>query len=119
MEWHPKSHVLLAGTADGNSWMWKIPSGECKTFQGPNCPATCGHVLTDGKQQGRACEVGFPERLQEWDFPVGQRQGEALWFYVYLLLHCLTFPEPRIFKMLTSASEHEGQDFCLDVTEGD
>uniref|UniRef100_A0ACB8G2A2 Uncharacterized protein n=1 Tax=Sphaerodactylus townsendi TaxID=933632 RepID=A0ACB8G2A2_9SAUR len=49
MEWHPQAHVLLAGTADGNSWMWKIPSGECKTFQGPNCPATCGHVLPDGQ----------------------------------------------------------------------
>ncbi|ETE68195.1 Angio-associated migratory cell protein, partial [Ophiophagus hannah] len=40
-EWHSQSPVLLAGTADGNCWMWKIPSGECKTFQGPNCPATC------------------------------------------------------------------------------
>lgn len=48
MEWHPQAHVLLAGTADGNSWMWKIPGGDCKTFQGPSCPATCGKVLPDG-----------------------------------------------------------------------
>ncbi|KFV54354.1 Angio-associated migratory cell protein, partial [Gavia stellata] len=34
MEWHPQAHVLLAGTADGNSWMWKIPSGDCKNFHG-------------------------------------------------------------------------------------
>lgn len=49
MEWHPRAPVLLAGTADGNTWMWKVPNGDCKTFQGPNCPATCGQVLPDGK----------------------------------------------------------------------
>uniref|UniRef100_A0A8B9SRD9 Angio associated migratory cell protein n=1 Tax=Anas platyrhynchos TaxID=8839 RepID=A0A8B9SRD9_ANAPL len=51
MEWHPQAHVLLAGTADGNSWMWKIPSGDCKTFQGPACPATCGRILPDGEAE--------------------------------------------------------------------
>lgn len=49
MEWHPRAPVLLAGTADGNTWMWKVPNGDCKTFQGPNCPATCGRVLPDGE----------------------------------------------------------------------
>ncbi|MGH0117772.1 UNVERIFIED_CONTAM: hypothetical protein FKN15_039068 [Acipenser sinensis] len=48
MEWHPCAHVLLAGTADGNVRMWKIPSGECKTFQGPSCQATTGKILPDG-----------------------------------------------------------------------
>lgn len=52
MEWHPQAHVLLAGTADGNTWMWKIPSGDCKTFQGPACPATCGRILPDGEAWG-------------------------------------------------------------------
>lgn len=52
MEWHPQAHVLLAGTADGNTWMWKIPSGDCKTFQGPACPATCGRILPDGETWG-------------------------------------------------------------------
>ncbi|KAF7241764.1 Angio-associated migratory cell protein [Varanus komodoensis] len=66
MEWHPQSHILVAGTADGNSWMWKIPSGECKTFQGPNCPATCGHVLPDGEQRG----LGSGAWLAGWGFPV-------------------------------------------------
>ncbi|XP_063144933.1 angio-associated migratory cell protein [Candoia aspera] len=63
-EWHPQSHVLLAGTADGNCWMWKIPGGECKTFQGPNCPATCGHVLPDGKR----AVVGYEDgTVRIWD----------------------------------------------------
>ncbi|KAI5108923.1 angio-associated migratory cell protein [Silurus meridionalis] len=47
LQWHPCAPVLLAGTADGNMWMWKIPSGECKTFQGPNCQATSGRILPD------------------------------------------------------------------------
>ncbi|XP_020660567.3 angio-associated migratory cell protein [Pogona vitticeps] len=71
MEWHPKSHVLLAGVADGNSWMWKIPSGECKTFQGPNCPATCGHILPDGKR----AVVGYEDgTVRIWDL----KQGSSL-----------------------------------------
>ncbi|XP_033017045.1 angio-associated migratory cell protein [Lacerta agilis] len=71
MEWHPQSHVLLAGTADGNSWMWKIPSGECKTFQGPSCPATCGHVLPDG----RRAVVGYEDgTVRIWDL----KQGSSL-----------------------------------------
>lgn len=64
MEWHPQAHVLLAGTADGNSWMWKIPSGDCKTFQGPACPATCGKILPDGETQA-APVLGKRQRVWE------------------------------------------------------
>ncbi|XP_067426215.1 angio-associated migratory cell protein isoform X1 [Emydura macquarii macquarii] len=71
MEWHPEAHVLLAGTADGNSWMWKIPGGECKTFQGPSCPATCGRVLPDGKR----AVVGYEDgTVRIWDL----KQGNSL-----------------------------------------
>ncbi|TFK03601.1 calcineurin subunit B type 1 [Platysternon megacephalum] len=71
MEWHPQAHVLLAGTADGNSWMWKIPSGESKTFQGPSCPATCGRVLPDGKR----AVVGYEDgTVRIWDL----KQGSSL-----------------------------------------
>uniref|UniRef100_A0A2D4Q4Z0 Uncharacterized protein n=2 Tax=Micrurus surinamensis TaxID=129470 RepID=A0A2D4Q4Z0_MICSU len=70
-EWHPQFPVLLAGTADGNCWMWKIPSGECKTFQGPNCPATCGCVLPDG----RRVVVGYEDgTVRIWDL----KQGNSL-----------------------------------------
>ncbi|XP_019409890.1 PREDICTED: angio-associated migratory cell protein [Crocodylus porosus] len=68
MEWHPQAHVLLAGTADGNSWMWKIPGGDCKTFQGPGCPATCGKVLPDGKR----VVVGYEDgTVRVWDLKQG------------------------------------------------
>lgn len=51
LEWHPCAAVLLAGTDDGNMWMWKIPSGECKTFQSAASQATCGKVLPDGERR--------------------------------------------------------------------
>lgn len=50
LEWHPCALVLLAGTDDGNMWMWKIPSGDCKTFQSSACQATTGKVLPDGER---------------------------------------------------------------------
>uniref|UniRef100_G1P1P8 Angio-associated migratory cell protein n=1 Tax=Myotis lucifugus TaxID=59463 RepID=G1P1P8_MYOLU len=68
MEWHPRAPILLAGTADGNTWMWKVPSGDCKTFQGPNCPATCGRVLPDGKR----AVVGYEDgTIRIWDLKQG------------------------------------------------
>lgn len=51
MEWHPCAAVLLAGTDDGNVWMWKIPSGDCKTFQCSASQATSGKVLPDGERR--------------------------------------------------------------------
>ncbi|WAR10236.1 AAMP-like protein [Mya arenaria] len=48
MKWHPGSHVLFLGTVDGDIWMWKIPSGECKTLQSHGCTVSCGVILSDG-----------------------------------------------------------------------
>ncbi|XP_048835237.1 angio-associated migratory cell protein [Brienomyrus brachyistius] len=70
MEWHPCAPVLLAGTADGSVWMWKIPAGDCKTFQGPGCQATCGKILSDGKRAVVGYEDGI---VRIWDL----KQGSA------------------------------------------
>ncbi|XP_059183954.1 angio-associated migratory cell protein [Centropristis striata] len=71
MEWHPCAPVLMAGTNDGNVWMWKIPSGDCKTFQSPACPATSGKILPDGKR----AVVGYDDgTIRVWDL----KQGNAI-----------------------------------------
>ncbi|XP_034464800.1 angio-associated migratory cell protein [Hippoglossus hippoglossus] len=71
LEWHPCAPVLLAGTGDGNVWMWKIPSGDCKTFQSPACQATCGKFLPDGKRAA----VGYNDgTVRVWDL----KQGNAV-----------------------------------------
>ncbi|KAL1022110.1 hypothetical protein UPYG_G00022300 [Umbra pygmaea] len=68
LEWHPCALVLLAGTADGNVWMWKIPGGDCKTLQSPGCQATCGKVLPDGKRAVVGYEDGV---VRFWDLKQG------------------------------------------------
>uniref|UniRef100_A0A4W5NG42 Angio-associated migratory cell protein n=1 Tax=Hucho hucho TaxID=62062 RepID=A0A4W5NG42_9TELE len=70
LEWHPCAPVLLAGMADGNVWMWKIPGGHCKTLQGPGCQSTSGKVLPDGKR----AVVGYEDgNVRLWDL----KQGNA------------------------------------------
>ncbi|XP_061745140.1 angio-associated migratory cell protein [Nerophis ophidion] len=71
LEWHPCAPVLLAGTDGGNMWMWKIPSGDCKTFQSSACQATTGKVLPDGKR----AVVGYEDgTVRLWDL----KQGNAI-----------------------------------------
>ncbi|XP_061122888.1 angio-associated migratory cell protein [Syngnathus typhle] len=68
LEWHPCAPVLLAGTDDGNMWMWKIPSGDCKTFQSSACQSTSGKVLPDGKR----AVVGYEDgTVRLWDLKQG------------------------------------------------
>ncbi|XP_030637245.1 angio-associated migratory cell protein [Chanos chanos] len=68
LEWHPCAPVLLAGTTDGNVWMWKIPGGDCKTFQGPSCQSTSGKILPDGKR----AMVGYEDgSIRLWDLKQG------------------------------------------------
>ncbi|XP_074655957.1 angio-associated migratory cell protein-like [Tubulanus polymorphus] len=64
MKWHPSADVLIAGSCDGDVWMWKVPSGECRTFSGPGCACTCGVVLPDGKHVAVGYENGS---LRVWD----------------------------------------------------
>ncbi|CAG5129165.1 unnamed protein product, partial [Candidula unifasciata] len=64
IQWHHAAPVLLAGTKDGQVWMWKIPSGECKTFAGYGPSAVCGQILPDGKFAGVGYEDGM---VKIWD----------------------------------------------------
>ena len=49
LTWHHSAPVLLGGTADGDVWMWKIPSGDTKTMLGHGCQTTCGRIFPDGE----------------------------------------------------------------------
>ncbi|KAL9957954.1 hypothetical protein ACROYT_G034913 [Oculina patagonica] len=89
LEWHHEANVLLAGTADGNVWMWKIPSGDCKTFQSHGCRSTCGVFMKDGKRASVGYEDGT---LKVWDL----RQG----------MH--TFH-------LSDGTAHQGSITCIDA----
>ncbi|XP_061082388.1 angio-associated migratory cell protein isoform X2 [Conger conger] len=68
MEWHRCAPVLLAGAADGSVWMWKVPGGDCRTFQSPGCRAVCGAVLPDGKRAVVGYEDGV---VRFWDLKQG------------------------------------------------
>lgn len=44
------ANVLFAGSVEGEIYMWKIPSGECKVFQGFGQKTETATVIADGKQ---------------------------------------------------------------------
>lgn len=48
MMWHIAANVLLAGSVDGEIYMWKIPDGDCKVLQGYGCRAETGAIFPDG-----------------------------------------------------------------------
>jgi len=62
--WHCQAPVLLAGTVDGNMWMWKIPGGDCKTFQSHGASCNVGKFMPDGK---RACAGYADGSVKVWD----------------------------------------------------
>ncbi len=53
--WHPGANVLFVGTEDSQLWMWKIPSGDSKIFQGHGEKIETVQILHDGKRAA----VGF------------------------------------------------------------
>ncbi|XP_005099957.1 angio-associated migratory cell protein [Aplysia californica] len=64
LQWHQAAPVLLVGTKEGQVWMWKIPSGDCKTFVGYGPSALCGRILPDGKR----AYVGYDDgAVKVWD----------------------------------------------------
>ena len=60
--------MLLAGTSDGTCWMWKLPSGDCKTFQGHSMRNSCGALMKDGRRVALAYEDGV---IKVWDLKEG------------------------------------------------
>ncbi|OAD54328.1 Angio-associated migratory cell protein [Eufriesea mexicana] len=58
MMWHIAANVLLAGSIHGEIYMWKIPDGDCKVFQGYGCRAETGAMFLDGKRIAVGYEDG-------------------------------------------------------------
>ncbi|XP_071876593.1 angio-associated migratory cell protein isoform X2 [Bombus fervidus] len=58
MMWHTVANILLAGSVDGEIYMWKIPDGDCKVFQGYGCRAETGSIFPDGKRIAVGYEDG-------------------------------------------------------------
>ncbi|XP_064077565.1 angio-associated migratory cell protein-like, partial [Macrobrachium nipponense] len=50
LAWHHGSHVLLAGTMEGDLWMWLVPQGNARTFPSYGSTSQCGAFLPDGKR---------------------------------------------------------------------
>lgn len=68
LEWHQAANVLLAGTADGSCWLWKIPDGSCKTLQSSGPASSAGKILPDGKRAVTAYDDGS---FRLWDLKSG------------------------------------------------
>ncbi|KAK1323674.1 hypothetical protein QJS10_CPA02g01496 [Acorus calamus] len=49
IKWHPKGHVVLAGSEDYSVWMWNTDNNAYKTFFGHGSLVTCGDFTPDGK----------------------------------------------------------------------
>nr|XP_045605777.1 angio-associated migratory cell protein-like [Procambarus clarkii] len=69
LTWHHASHVLLAGTVDGETWMWLVPQGNARTFPSYGVTSQCGALLQDGKRSVTGYEDGS---LRVFDLKTGQ-----------------------------------------------
>ncbi|XP_021300089.1 angio-associated migratory cell protein [Herrania umbratica] len=50
VRWHPKGHLILAGSEDCTVWMWNADNGHClNVFSGHGASVTCGDFTPDGK----------------------------------------------------------------------
>lgn len=50
MCWHRAANVLLAGSENGEVYVWRIPSGDCKTLLGEGVRCSVGELTCDGKK---------------------------------------------------------------------
>ncbi|XP_018785299.1 PREDICTED: angio-associated migratory cell protein [Bactrocera latifrons] len=50
MCWHRGANVLLAGSENGEVYIWRIPSGDCKILPGDGVRCAVGELTGDGKK---------------------------------------------------------------------
>lgn len=64
MKWHDAANVLIAGSENGEVYVWRIPSGECKILAGVGVRCEAGCLTGDGKKLFVAYANGV---LKLWD----------------------------------------------------
>lgn len=64
LKWHTAANVLLGGADSGETYVWRIPSGDCKVLQGNGDKSECGALTADGK----SLIVGYADgTVKLWD----------------------------------------------------
>ena len=99
IQWHPQAHVLLAGTSDGGGWMWRVPSGECKTLQGQSCRNVCAAIMPDGM---RATSLPGHPSIQQ----CGLGMRPMTWCLIYSDVLCL--PHRQAGLLWLRRRQHQG-----------
>lgn len=62
--WHTAANVLLAGAETGETYVWRMPSGDCKVLQGNGNKSENGVLTADGKR----LIVGYSDgTVKLWD----------------------------------------------------
>jgi WD40 repeat protein len=52
LKWHPRGHLIIAGSEDCNVWMWNADHNAfLNTFAGHSSTVTCGDFTPDGTEQ--------------------------------------------------------------------
>lgn len=73
LSWHHGSHVLLAGTAEGDMWMWLVPQGNARTFPSYGSASQCGAFFPDGKRAISGYEDGS---IRIFDMKTGEMKHQ-------------------------------------------
>ncbi|VAH26944.1 unnamed protein product [Triticum turgidum subsp. durum] len=65
LRWHPRGHLIIAGSEDCNVWMWNADHNAfLNTFAGHSSTVTCGDFTPDGKL---ICSGSDDATLRIWD----------------------------------------------------
>ncbi|MBA0768031.1 hypothetical protein Gotri_016876 [Gossypium trilobum] len=114
IRWHPKGHLILAGSEDCTVWMWNADNGSClNVFSGHGASVTCGDFTPDGKT---ICTGSEDATLRIWN----PRSGESIHVvrgYPYHTegLTCLSISSDSTFAVTGSK---DGSVHVVNITTG-
>lgn len=74
MKWHPKINILLAGAESGEIYAWRLPTGECKVFNGHGKKSEIACFTADGKKLVAGYSDGA---VKFWDFKTNTVEFEV------------------------------------------